>query len=417
MLLGFRQYLVTACLFSILIGLNFADAPVLMSIGTILLVANAVLNPNVKEIFQRAFTDKVNLAIISFYVLHLLSGLVSENMDHFLWNLRLKLPFLLLPLAFAAIRPLSERYFHQILYGFVATTTLISMGVVTMYLIDFEAINKGYELAKVMPTPTSHPRFSLLVGFAIVAGGYLFTKKFKLRYDWEPKVIAAAIVFLILFIHLLAVRSGLFALYIVMGYIALRNVFQSGRPLRGVIILAAILALPIGAYLTIPTFKNKINYMRYDLSMYQSDRSTSDHSDGGRILSIKAGIHVGNQSPLIGVGIGDLVDEMQATYASDFPMMAADYRFIPHNQFASYYAAFGFVGLAWFLVIFFYPIIRRRGFQNVLLMSLLLFVFTSFLSESTLEGQVGIAFYLVFLLLIHNRMETHEQALSSHHNL
>ena len=63
----------------------------MITIGMIILIANAVLNPEFPNVWKRFWGDKILVALTSVYLLHLLSGLMSEDMGYFLERLRIKL--------------------------------------------------------------------------------------------------------------------------------------------------------------------------------------------------------------------------------------------------------------------------------------------------------------------------------------
>ncbi len=398
-----RQQIATAGLVILFIGL--VASRIMISVGMIILISNAVLNPNVGKVWKRFWGDKMLVAITSIYLMHLLSGLMSDDMDYFLERLRIKLPFLLMPFAFAGIEPYSKKQFSTLAYLFIGIITVAGLGSVANYLIDYQAITDQYSFGKVMPTPISHIRFSLLVVFATVLGFFLFKNRFYVKYKWEQWLIVSCTLFLFAFIHLLAVRTGLLALYIVLLYMIIKFAYDSKKIVPALGALLILVTLPVLAYNTVTSFQNKVHYATYDLMMYFQDKSDANLSDGGRIISWKAGMAVGNQNPWLGVGIGDLLGEMNKTYESQFPQITEEFRFIPHNQFVTTYAAFGLVGLLWFSSVFFYPLFYRRHYRHVLMVALHLIVFTSFLSDATIENQIGTAFYLIFLLTIKNYYE------------
>ena len=163
--------------------------------------------------------------------------------------------------------------------------------------------------------------------------------------------------------------------------------------------MALIFALPITAYHTLPTFKNKVGYVIYDLNLYLKKDAASNLSDSDRLRSMKVGLNVGNKNPFIGVGIGDLKNEMDKIYATHYPFLKKEKWLIPHNQFIVYYAATGLIGLFIATFIFFYPWVYKKNYRDSLFTSLHLIIFTSFLTEATIEVQIGTTFYILFLLL------------------
>jgi inner membrane protein involved in colicin E2 resistance len=52
---------------------------------------------------------------------------------------------------------------------------------------------------------------------------------------------------------------------------------------------ALIIVIPLTAYLTVPTVKLKINYMRFDLEQLFLFKKASGLSDAGRVISVEKG--------------------------------------------------------------------------------------------------------------------------------
>ncbi len=358
-----------------------------------------VLNPNLFKSIKYYLSDKAYWVISLMFLIVLFSGIWTEPGNWGYWGerIRLKIAFLLFPFAFAALPPLSERAFKGILYVFVGILFFTCVGIGINYLINFEEVNRLMNQGHPMPTPRNHIRFSLLLAYSIIAAFYLYTKKFVLKYDWERYLLLGISAFLFLFLHLLSVRSGLAAFYITAGILILHKAWMSRRYFAGMAMIALMAAVPLIAYYTIPSFKAKIDYSLYDRWVRQQDMSQSEYSDGARVMSLKVGLEIGREHPLLGIGAGNLRQEVKNRYALKFeepiePKM-------PHNQFVSVFAGTGILGLVLFLIAFFFPLFYKKAYQNTMFLSFNIIVLLSFLVENTIENAIGIAFYLFFLLL------------------
>jgi len=152
---------------------------------------------------------------------------------------------------------------------------------------------------------------------------------------------------------------------------------------------------PIVAYKAIPSLNIKVGYMLHDLDMFWQGKGNR-FSDGQRIISLQAGLRVAKQNPILGVGAGDLKQSMKATYEQHFSSFP--YK-LPHNQLITIAAGTGIVGLLLFLIGFFTPLFYRRNYRHPLFLTLHIIIFLSFLVENTIENSVGVAFYLLWLLI------------------
>ena len=375
-----------------------------LSIGMIILILNALLfSPSLRNDFNKFIADKNFAVITSLFFICLLSGIFSNDFSYFSERMRIKLPFLLLPFAFSVLKPFSEKRFYLLLLFYLFTITVASIGVMVNYFLHYEIFTDLYKKAHVMPTPIGHIHFSLMVAFAILVGTHLFLEKKYFKFPFERIAILVFTLFLIIFIHLLAVRSGLVAFYISLcGYILWKG-FSEKKIMLSLLILFTFFSISYLAYKYIPTLNNKIHYALYDLEMYKSGAEPSGFSDGGRFYSYKVGWEIAKKNLLFGVGYGNLQNEINKTYETLYPQINAERRLFPHNQFLFFFSAMGIVGLLYLIFVFLFPILYRQQFRNILFLCFHLIILTAFMVESYIEDQIGTAFYLLFLLLLLNQ--------------
>jgi len=354
------------------------------------------LNPDLANNFKKLWDRKDFLVITLFFFLVLCSGLYTSDFQYFGERLRIKLPFLLLPFAFVSLPSFSERQYLSVFYVFLVAISFSALMVLSNYILDYDAINLRMGQGQVMPTPTNHIRYSLLTAFGILSGIVLCWKSYYLKYKWETYVLGALSLFLLIFIHILSVRSGLLVFYASMFLLTIRWIFLSKRYILGMLIILSLSIAPVIAFMTLPSLNKKIRYMLYDYDQYRLGE-VKNLSDAERFISMYVGWEIGSQSPLLGVGAGDLKETVAEIYQERYPDL--DKPKMPHNQFLSVYAGTGLIGLALFLIAFFYPLFYRQNYQDVLLTMLHVILFCSFMMENTLETAVGVAFYTLFLML------------------
>jgi O-antigen ligase len=335
------------------------------------------------------------VAMVPFFIV-LVTAFWSGDLDYTIERLRIKLPFLVLPFAFASIPRFKHREVLLVFYFLLATMTVACLYIGINYLANFEEINDLIGKGQPMPTPSNHIRFSLVLGFSIIGGAILFAQRFVLRYPWERWLIGGMTVFLFLFIHVLSVRSGILVLYLAVLFLSIRYVYLTRRFAMGAGVLLALTVVPIAAYLLVPSFQTKIHYARWDLMQYWQGRG-SDYSDSERLTSLEVGLKIGNEHPVLGVGAGDLKEEVKKRYAAEYT--DASKPKMPHNQFVTMYAGSGMIGLLVFLSSFFFPLFYRRSYRITFFLALHVIVFFSFMMENTIENNFGISFYLLFLLI------------------
>lgn len=398
-----------AMLFCAMLMTSMVYSPFLLSVSMIALAAIIVFqvdwvngkvkvgfNPEFGRNLKRWWSHPAFMIVTVYFFLVLFSGVFSEDFVYWGHRLRLKLPFLVLPFIFISIPKFSERQYLSLFYFLLFMLTVTSIGVGINYLLNFEEINIMLKKGQPMPTPRNHIRFSLLLALGIISGGYLFEKNFYIKWPTEKWFILGMILFLFFFIHLLSVRSGIVALYICLAFLILRYIYFQKQYVLGGLLLALLAFLPWMAYQMIPSFKAKLAYVRYDLKMHQSGKG-GDNSDSARLTSLKIGMQIGNEHPIVGVGAGDLKKEVYKIYAAEYPEIKEPR--MPHNQFISVYAGMGVIGLGVFILTLLFPLFYQKNYQDPIFLSFHLIVIFSFMMENTIENSIGIAFYAFFLLL------------------
>ena len=360
------------------------------------------INPNLKTNFQKFISNKSYLVVTLFFFIVLVSGIYSEDMHYWTERLRIKLPFLLLPLAFISMPKFNEKNYLSIFYFFLTLLVVSALLVGFDYWQNYEVITDGLGRGRPIPTPCNHIRYSLMMAFSIIGGLYLFFKKFYLKYEWERWIILGMTIFLFGFIHVLSVRSGIAGLYLAIVALSLRYAFLQKKYLVGLAAALLVMSLPLIAYQTIPGFKQKVDYTWWDWKQYMEDKPLRS-SDAERMVSLNIGFQIGQTAPLLGVGAGDLRKEVHQIYAQQYPNITD--KKMPHNQFLSVCAGTGMIGLLIFCFAFFFPLIFYRKKMDAMFIALHLIIFFSFLTENTIENSIGVAFYVFFLLWGLNSLE------------
>jgi len=370
------------------------------SIAMIVMSAYVLLSHPVKN-FSFFFRDRVLVALVLVFFVYLVSGLNSTDDKGFLLErIRLKLPFLAMPIAFTVFRnKISAQQFFSLLYLFLLLVFVTAITITFSFYKNITDVLRLYSEGRVIETPFSHIRYSLMAAFAILAGLYLFKRKFYLRYPFERWLILAASLFLIYFLHLLAVRSGIVALYLCGIYMIFYFIFRIKNFRLALILVALIIVIPITAYLAVPTVKLKINYMKFDLEQLFLFKNAKGLSDAGRVMSVEKGLEIFQEHWLTGVGIGDLKVEMKKKL--DEAPENPNYLLLPHNQFLFVAAGTGIFGLIIFCAAVFLPLFCRRCIRNWLFMCFHIMMISSFFTEATVEEQMGTAFYIIFSLLLY----------------
>jgi O-antigen ligase len=345
------------------------------------------------QVLQRFRRDPSWLAAAVPFLLVLISALWSGDGAYTLNRLQVKLPFLVLTLAFSGLA-VDARVYRQIHYLLLVLVSLAAIPVLFHYLRDAALYHEVLGQGRSLTTPSNHIRFSMAAALAVCGGLFLLEEGFVWLRPVERWLIGGLVVFLILFLHLLAVRTGLLALYAGLALWVLRYILRHRAWIKGALALIAMALGPWAAYHTLPAFQARMDYMRWDLREYLAGNQR-DNSDSNRLLSMQLGWQIFREHPLLGTGSGDLRGQMHRRYAEQAP----DHKpLIPHNQWICVLAGTGAIGGFLFLWAFLYPLFRRRRYRLYPFLVLHLIFFLSYWTEPVIENNFGISLLLLFLL-------------------
>lgn len=362
-----------------------------LSVSVILAVCLLVLHPHffaqVKTFARTPFL--VSLALLFF--IPFVSGLWSDDLSKWSDVVRIKLPLLFLPLAFAGNWNLSSGQWLWLAALFLLCVFGGCVRSLVYYAQHAAQVHEGYLRAKILLTPLAddHVRFSWLVSVAVVLCFWLLKRATAKR---ERIVLFFGAAFFIAYLHVLSARTGLLSLYLFLILYAGALLLRAQARRTAVFILCAAVVLPLLAYVALPTFKARLRYNLYDLSFVRQAEYLPGSSDGARTLSLKAGWHVLVQNPW-GAGAGNLQEEGDKWYAANVPQVLPSDKFYFSSEWLVYGAFAGWIGLVLFSVVMLLPFFTKVrdkifwcGFHAASVFS--------FLFDMGLEVQYGVFLYV-----------------------
>jgi O-antigen ligase len=349
---NWREVWVCVLLVFLLVGLLVSRA--MVSFASVLMVVPFFFNPG-----ELKAAHLVAAALLLFPIL--LSGFWSD--DKMLWwnSVSIKLPLVTLLLGLSGVT-LSARRWKQLVYIFLLIVLAGCCWSISQYSLE---IQEAYLKAKTLPTPmdNDHIRFSWLVAIGVFLGLHcLPAEKNKLI----KACLIAMLVLLIAYLHLLAAKTGLACLYVGCFLYFLYAVFILKKWKTGVGMAVVVFAMALACYKTMPTLRNRIQYVVYDFQNYSKGNAMPGYNDAARWLSIRAGYDIMHAHPLTGVGAGDVLNEVNKWHQANHPESLAYERFLPANEWLVYGAAAGWPGFLFFTTLI------------------------PFLIDDTFEGQYGV---------------------------
>lgn len=392
-----RSIAFLACVL-VLVGMYLSRA--MMSIGMMVLIGNALINHQVVS-YWKSFRRQPHLLILSLYFLYAaLSVFWSTDKPYYLQRMQVLLPFLTLPFAFISIGKWENKWVHLLLLLFVVLNVGGIGWSLIQYYSDKQAFDAGYHYSHQIPTPfkRDHIRFSLSVVMSILFCIRLIKHARQVGY----KMMLAMIIILdVLYLHILSVKSGLIAFYIVAALQIGYALWHQSTRRWGALAVCGLIILPLVMYYTSVTFRTKIGYVLYSIQQIQNDKKEVNISDEGRLISYGYALELIREHPVTGVGYGDVFEEMRRKFDRDFGV-GKIYPLIPHNQFLMSSVALGLPGGILILLIFvlLWRQVRKQDFVFACFMTLMTF---ACVIEAFFENQYGVCLFLFFLLLLIQR--------------
>lgn len=216
-----------------------------MSVGTIALFVNWLLEGELKVKIKTLLSNRLPLAVISVFLIHVIGLLWTTDFYYAINDLRIKLPLLIFALVLGSKKVLIED-FKKIFLVFISATVascLISVWIYIQGKLGQKNINNIRDISIFI----SHIRLSLMAVFSIVGSWYFLLKK-----ELKAVYVYALSVFLFLFLILLQSVTGILltTLFIVFFPVLLLKVNK-----KNIIISFLMLSIvSIGAYVVSKPF-------------------------------------------------------------------------------------------------------------------------------------------------------------------
>ncbi len=331
-----------------------------------------------------------------------LSFFYSSNTPDY-WNyMRVWLPMLGLPFAFFTLPVLSAKNFFHLLTIYVLIVVLGVFWSLGQFAANPIAIIESYEHAKVMPTPLGgdHIRFSLAVvlGASIAVVLAMVTDQKKVYFKGEKNVWIFISVFLFLYLHVLAVKSGLLAGWMVYAWLSLFFFFRKNYKISA-LLTSILIITPLLSYFFVPTFQQKLGYIKYEFAEHKETGRVEYLSDVNRLVSYELAWKKTVENPILGVGLGDINDETKESYRTFYPDVPEKSMLLPHNQWLLNGLALGFPGMIILTMLYLFPLTIRTYRLSFMGVTLSLVGLVALMVEPVLMTQYGITTYMFLQLL------------------
>ncbi|SFW56667.1 O-antigen ligase family protein [Cellulophaga fucicola] len=369
------------------------------SIAILLLTAVSLIKL-IKE--KEVFYNKIYLLFIIYFLTRFFSLLYSDNLSTGWRAIERSLSIIVFPLIFMINKPilLNRIFFLKILN--VSTAVACVFCLFNNYL--FFVVNE-------IPTnwwldwKYNHHHLSSYLDFGPNYFSVIIVLNLIGVFFYRVNLIKSKIIFLIVyivqlfFLFLLSSRSLIF-FYLVCTVILLTRNGYIKYKIKGVAIsLVGLCLILISVYLYVPIVKQRF---RKTYSEFISDNKKDTQVGGfiNRLQNVNSATEIIKRNYILGIGIGDVKDELKKEYFRIDFKEGIDHSFDAHNQYLQNYLASGFFGFLSYILIFI--VICRlliKTKKHFYIIIVLMFAYFS-LFESLIETHKGIVLFSILFLLI-----------------
>jgi len=340
---------------------------------------------------KTAIKKSLFIILITFFLLHLVGLLYSTNMHAGWFDIEVKLTMILFPLVFFLSDFLTEQKRKYLLLTFVTGTALGMFMCVGAAFYEYYANNVNnffYMKLSIFHHPTY---FAMYICFSLATIlKYLFYDESE--FSKFVKSIFIILIFLFaVFIYMLSSKAGIIIYFITLATMSVPALFKKNKRIfASFILLFAVFQIWFSL-----TQNMRFETVSKSLATAEENVTTAE-SNGVRVLIYEAAIYIIKSNYVVGVGTGDIKDELMLEYKVRNMKGAFENKLNAHSQFLETFIGQGIAGISLLLLIFLVPFISSVKSKNWLLMTFVILVALNFLTESMLNTQAGVVFFAFF---------------------
>lgn len=338
---------------------------------------------------------RIFITAILFFLAHLISTIYSKNQNSAWFDIEIKLSLFVFPVIFLFKNNLLIKKKKNVLFSFVFGSIISSFIMLYGAFVNFNEFGfKAFEYSKLSEIISFHPSYiSMYLIFSIfIIIKYLILKKLNLKQKILPLL---SIIFLVIIIFLLQSKAGLLAIIFISFYLLIVSLIK----LRSLILKLSVTIIVMLLTLIFVQKSSRLEAM-YDSVKDISSNNEDVTSTGIRYEIWKLTIAKIKENPILGVGAGDIKEELFKEYKKKNFTSALDKNLNVHNQFLETFLGQGIIGFSLLLALFYFGFREAHRRRNWLLTVFLMLTFLSFGPESMLNTQSGVIFFAFFYFFL-----------------
>ena len=386
-----NAYLLIA--FAFVLPLSVAGANIIDTLIILLWIARGTF----KDDWNELKNNKVVLAVLGFYLLHIVGLLWTDDMQWGLHILKKETKFLYIPIFMLFIRRDHIKYY---IYAFLLA---MSLSEVLSYGVWFEIIPEFKNATIGNPTPfMSHISYNPLLAFAI----YLLLNSMLFDNNLDKKQKILYLFFVITMSVNMFITGGRAGqvMYYMMIVIVIFQYFNK-QIIKAIIISCITLPLIfVIAYNSSGLFNKRVNETLHHILNYSENKNSSV---GQRLTFALNSYEIIQENIYIGVGTGDFKNEYKKINQKNTPTVNNTDN--PHNMYVLELVQFGLLGFISLLSILYYQIRHAYKLSNTKLKFIgitlpVLFALIMF-SDSYLLGHYTGMLFIFFSAFLYKNYE------------
>lgn len=356
------------------------------NIGAILIGLYTVIK--IKEILP-LFRHPWMISFILLGTIPLISDILSEGPGFYVERGIMKMILVLFPAFIFALKP-GKKEINNFMVFFIMLMFLSTCYSLYHYIFSYGNMFLTYKQSRIVATLSlgDHIRISWATLISCIFAFYiLIQNRGTLR-----NLMIFYIFFQVFFLHILGSKTGLISLYLTI-LIMIFYLLPGIKKWYLLIVLPLLLLMPLAAYKTLPSFEQRINFIKYDFEHYIKGEYKEGLSDAVRYYSLKAGKDIVSQHLLFGTGFSRLQSITNKWYQKNIPAIKSENYFLPSSEILIYWASGGILGLLIFVYHILSPIFDNTLRNSMWFMSFFIPAAVSFTFETHLEGQLPLFLY------------------------
>jgi len=382
--------------FAVLLAFFIPVLPKIVPLLIVLMVISVFLNPR-KLRFHKEYRV-FSFLFTAFYSCYLLGMTYSHNTKEGLFDLEVKLSFLVIPLFFLFHGPLKLNYLRAFFAAFV--TGCLAAG--------FVSLNEGLQcyflsgdtncFFSSFITPVIHASYlAVYVCFAILIVVHSLINYVQRMNLFMRIFNIFLIIYFSVFILLLSSKGGLLALLLVIIVSVVYYAYKNGKIKNILLLLSALILLSVflfsfSSYVRM-RFSTAIEIYKLSDEELFREHHQSTESSAVRLMIWKSAGSIISENPL-GVGTGDNKINLLREYKKRDMTGAYGLKLNCHNQYLETTLSVGFQGLIMLALLLLYGIYHSVKHKNFLLLWVTGIVSLNLFFESFFERQAGVVFFV-----------------------